>query len=146
MKLGYILLTLPLLAVNITANASSVYSQGDCYISDPASFTQEAFRTKCTLDFYTQLGETAVIATVGRESYELYNYDQRNSYSDGSLRKNGKHIIKLNDEPAYTFYRNFKNLTITDEDNEDAMYCFKSEYTEVCYKEEEAYIEAYPID
>lgn len=147
MKLGYIMLTLPLLAVSITTNASSTYSQGECYISDPAWSTHQTFRTKCSLDFHSQLGETTVIVKIGQDGYELYDYDQRLNDYDKNLRKNGKHIIKIDDDPAYTFYRNSKNLTITDEYDENAMTCFKSEYAEVCYKEDyskEDYIEVYP--
>lgn len=138
MKLGYILLTFPLLAVSITTNASSTYSQGECYISDPAWAIKKNFRTECSLDFYSQQGETTVIVKIGQDGYELYDYDQRINDYDEYLRKNGKHIIKIDDDPAYTFYRNFNNLTITDEYDENAMTCFKSEYAEVCYKEVEA--------
>lgn len=134
MKLIYTLLTL--LAVSISSNASSVYSQGDCYISDPAWAAPKTFRTKCSLDFYSQLGETTVVVKIGQDGYELYNYDQRLNGYDENLRKNGKHVIKIDDDPAYIFYRNFYNLTITDEYDEDAMTCFKSEYAEVCYKED----------
>ena len=111
MKLIYTLLTL--LAVSISSNASSVYSQGDCYISDPSWAAPKTFRTKCSLDFYSQLGETTVVVKIGQDGYELYNYDQRLNDYDENLRKNGKHVIKIDDDPAYIFYRNFYNLTIT---------------------------------
>ena len=102
MKLGYILLTLPLLAVSITTNASSTHSQGECYISDPAWATNQTFRTKCSLDFHSQRGENTAIVRIGpdgqgQDGYDLYQHD---------------HIIKIDDDPAYTFYRNSKNLTI----------------------------------
>ena len=117
---------------NMPDHSSSI--QGECYVNSP---TWTVFKEDCFLDYQSQLGEHHTMVTIGQDGYLLYSYDQTINDYDEDIRKNGKLIQKIDDEPAYSYYRDPKDHTITSDDSDNNITCFKSETTdtEVCYKE-----------